>query len=345
MVEREVCPQKTAPKLKEVFEASPLILIISTKFDPHVDIIIRQLNEQKIPFARFNTEDFPLASSLSILFEGIAHSEELTFPGNPQIKGSDITAVWYRRPAQFEFPSEFSPAAHIFAEKETRATISGLWQLLDCLWVNHPEKNRIAELKLNQLKIANQLGIEIPKTLITNNPEDARKFFKSCSENIVIKSLSGGLVTDQLDSTAIYTNIVREADMKDVKSVRYTPALFQEYVPKEIELRITVVGKKVFAAEIHSQTQEKTLHDWRRDTLNLSHKEHKLPKEIEQKCLGLVKSFGLHFGAIDMILTPDGRYVFLEINPNGQWAWIEDLTGMPISEALIDLLTGKQETK
>jgi len=341
MIERQ--EESVGSEKEGVIKPAPLILIVSTKFDPHVDIIIHQLHEKQIPFVRFNTEDFPLSASATILFEGFTHSEELTFPNNPQIKGSDITAVWYRRPAPFEFPSEFSPAAHIFAEKETRAAIQGLWQLLDCLWVNHPEKNRVAEVKLNQLKTASRLGLEIPKTLLTNDPEEVRKFFQSCSENIIIKTLTGGLVTDELDSTAIYTNVVGKEDVKYIDTVRYTPTLFQEYVPKEIELRITVVGEKVFAAEIHSQTRQKTLVDWRRDALNLSHIEHKLPKEIEEKCESLVRSFGLHFGAIDMILTPDGRYVFLEINPNGQWAWIEDLTGMPISEALIELLTGQQK--
>jgi len=335
MKERKVSSCETAQR-------EPVILLVSQKFDPHVDIIIQKLHRKNIPFIRFNTEDFPLRASLTILFEGIVHSEELAFSNNPQIKGSDITAVWYRRPAPFEFPSEFSPAAHVFAEKETRAVIRGLWQLLDCLWVNHPEKNRIAEFKLAQLKNASKVGFEIPRTLVTNNPDQARKFFSSCSENVIIKSLSGGLVTNNLKSKAIYTSVVESKDVKHIKDVRYTPALFQEYVSKEVELRITVVGEKVFAAEIHSQAHEKALHDWRRDTLNLPHREHQLPKDIQKRCVALVKSFDLCFGAIDMILTPDGRYVFLEINPNGQWAWIEDLTGMPISEALIDLLTTKR---
>ena len=209
MREREVLSLKTTI---ETPEPAPVLLVVSTKFDPHADIIIHQLHERQIPFVRFNTEDFPLQSSLTILFDGATHSEELTFPNNCQIKGSDITAVWYRRPAPFEFPSEFSPAAHIFAEKETRATIRGLWQLLDCIWVNHPEKNRVAELKLNQLKTAVQTGFEIPRTLVTNNPEHAREFFNSCSENVIIKCLGGGLVTHNLESTAVYTNIVGQKD-------------------------------------------------------------------------------------------------------------------------------------
>lgn len=342
MKERQVSLLKAAQESENILEPSPLILIISTKFDPHVDIIIHQLHKRQIPFVRFNTEDFPLKASLTILFEGVTHSEELNFPNNPQIKGSDITAIWYRRPAPFEFPSEFSPAAHIFAERETRAAIQGLWQLLDCLWVNHPERNRLAEIKLSQLETARKLGLEIPKTLVTNDPDQVRHFFNSHSGKIIIKSLGGGLVPDESESTAIYTNIFRPENLHHINRVSYTPVLLQEYVPKDIELRITVVEERVFAAEIHSQSDEKTLHDWRRNTLSLLHKEHILPEQIKQKCINLVGSFGLHFGAIDMVVTPDGRYVFLEVNPNGQWAWVEDLTGMPISEALVELLAGRQ---
>lgn len=319
---------------------SPKILIVSTQFDPHVDFIIPELRKRNIPFMRFNTEDFPLKSGLTILFEGSFREANLTLPLQANTQAQEITAVWYRRPAAFEFPSEFSPAAHIFAEKETRATIAGLWQILNCLWVNHPERNRLAEIKINQLKVAAGIGLQIPKTIITNNPEDAKRFFRSCSSGVVVKTLSGGMITDDTNSGAIFTNLINNGSLLHISNVEFTPTLFQEYVLKDVELRITVVGKKIFAAEIHSQIREDTLHDWRRgDTLALPHKVHSLPKEIEEKCITLVKSFGLYFSAIDMILTPDGRYVFLEINPNGQWAWIEELTDMPISEALVDLLS------
>jgi glutathione synthase/RimK-type ligase-like ATP-grasp enzyme len=63
-----------------------------------------------------------------------------------------------------------------------------------------------------------------------------------------------------------------------------------------------------------------------------------LPPEIQDKCVRLVEQLELSYGAIDMVLTPEGRYVFLEINPNGQYLWIEEQTGMPISAALCDLL-------
>jgi glutathione synthase/RimK-type ligase-like ATP-grasp enzyme len=110
-------------------------------------------------------------------------------------------------------------------------------------------------------------------------------------------------------------------------------------VPKRFELRVTVVGEQVFAAEIHSQQTNRTRVDWRRyDLSHTPHLPHALPEHVQVKCVELVRRLGLCYGAIDLILTPDGRYVFLEINPSGQYMWIEERTGLPISEAVANLL-------
>ena len=327
-------------------ETSQPILIVSTKYDPHVDFLIPKLTERHIPFLRFNTEDFPLRSKLTVLFDENGHHREcLSLPNSPDTAGEDIISVWYRRPAPFEFPEEFALAVRMFAEEETKDVVRGLWELLDCLWVNHPDRIRRANMKIHQLKIADQLGFNIPRTVITNDPEEARKFISTIHGPIVAKPLSRGYIDESDQPGAIYTNLVETEHLERIQQILYTPSLFQEYVPKDVELRITVVGKNVFAAEIHSQQKEETRHDWRRDALILEHREHQLPDDVRQKCVNLAKAFDLEFGAIDMILTPDGHYVFLEINPNGQWAWIEETTGLPISEALIELLCrGEQKT-
>ena len=330
---------------KENLSEHPKILLVSTKLDPHVDMIANKLNQRNIPFVRFNTEDFPLRVSTTIGFENHKSTQELKFPYGRSINGDEISGVWYRRPAQFKFPPEFTPVIQLFAEEESRSTIRGLWEILDCVWINHPERNREAELKIKQLKTANEVGLEIPRTLITNNPEDVEKFFiKTQDKGVIIKRLGGGIMLDGDQGLAIYTSIVKNDDMEEIDRVKYAPALFQEYIEKDLELRITVVGDKVFPVEIHSQGSEKAKIDWRKDTLNLKHKEHQLPPDVTRKILNFNQKLGLNFGAIDMILTPDGKYVFLEINPNGQWGWIEDLTGLPISDSIISLLqTGKTQ--
>ncbi|HMW02377.1 MAG TPA: ATP-dependent carboxylate-amine ligase, partial [Acidobacteriota bacterium] len=124
-----------------------------------------------------------------------------------------------------------------------------------------------------------------------------------------------------------------------LKAVTHAPCLFQEYIPKKVELRITVVGRKIFAAEIHSQQSQRSKDDWRRyDIANTPYLKHRLPEAIKIKCQQLVRELGLVFGCIDMIVTPDNRYVFLEINPNGQWGWIEELTQLPICANLAEML-------
>jgi glutathione synthase/RimK-type ligase-like ATP-grasp enzyme len=111
--------------------------------------------------------------------------------------------------------------------------------------------------------------------------------------------------------------------------------MFQGHIPKKFELRITVVDHEVLAAEIHSQSTQRTRLDWRHyDHSHTPHRIHQLPERVRRACLDMVSRLGLRFGAIDMIVTPDDRYVFLEINPNGQWLWAEQQTGLPISDAV-----------
>src|SRR5439155_26701150 len=132
------------------------------------------------------------------------------------------------------------------------------------------------------------------------------------------------------DTFTRYTEVVSKRDVGYAASLQYCPMILQAYVPKRLELRITVVGRQVFAAEIHSQQTHHTRHDWRRyDLVHTPHRPHDLPEDVRRLCLRLVERLGLCFGAIDMVLTPEGRYVFLEINPSGQYAWIEELTGLP----------------
>lgn len=116
-----------------------------------------------------------------------------------------------------------------------------------------------------------------------------------------------------------------------------TPSIFQEYIEKEYELRITVVGEKVFAAKVDSQKQEETKIDWRKHKTPFQ--QYTLPKEISDKCVELTQKLNLSFGAIDIIKNKEGEYIFLEINPNGQWAWLDMETGLNISDEIINYLT------
>jgi glutathione synthase/RimK-type ligase-like ATP-grasp enzyme len=105
-----------------------------------------------------------------------------------------------------------------------------------------------------------------------------------------------------------------------------------------VELRITIIGNRIFAAETESQSLPEARLDWRRGAFSLKWRAVDLPEEISGKCLQLARRLGLAFGAIDMIVNPDGEYIFLEIHPSGQWLWIEEQTGLPLLDCFCEML-------
>lgn len=324
-----------------------MILIVTNKADPHVDVVLDVLEKRGKKAIRFNTEDFPQSISCNWKTDLDKIDGVLSFSANRQVKLSEITSCWYRRPDPPTIDSKITqPEVRKFAKDESETFLKSLWVYLsDRFWIGYPPKLRQAESKIFNLKIASKLGLYIPKTLVTNNPKEAKSFFDSCQGNIINKVLGRGQVEYQKDYFTVYTHRVTSQDLSNLEEIRYTPCLFQEYVPKQVEIRVTVVGDKAFSCEIHSQENKRTIDDWRHynfDNLgDVKHLVHKLPLEIQGKCLKMTEHFGLNFATFDFVLTPDEKYVFLEMNPNGQWLWIEDLTGLPISQAVADLLYDK----
>src|SRR5215472_4223308 len=321
------------------------VLVLTQQLDFHADIVIAELNKRSIPVVRFDTADFPLRSTL------IAYSQTGSWDGaivteHRTIAFDQIGSIWYRRPTPFELDPMLSPSGQQFASAEARMALGGLLRSVDCLWVNHPEKMVSADYKPYQLKVAGECGLEIPASLITNDPEAVLEFYERCKGEMIYKTLSGGMiVAESGEVVSVYTSRVTLDDLRDEGSrVSYTACLFQELVPKEVELRITVVGEHVFSAEISYTHPERATIDWRTAYQDLQYGIHELPSEIRNKCLALVRKLGLSFAAIDMIVTSDdNRYVFLEANPNGQWQWIERATGFPSCETLVDLLVAGEK--
>ena len=184
-------------------------------------------------------------------------------------------------------------------------------RVVDWFWVNHPDKVRIASCKALQLKVAKELGFLIPRTLITNDPDRVRELFSECNGQIVFKAFGSGFVP--MADKVCLTSAVLPEHLDKISLIKSSAGIFQENIPKRVDLRITVIGRRVFAAEIHSQEYAQSRQDWRAGNVEqMRHCEHALPEQIENLCLKFLDHFGLVYGAIDMVLTPDGRYVFLE---------------------------------
>jgi glutathione synthase/RimK-type ligase-like ATP-grasp enzyme len=209
--------------------------------------------------------------------------------------------------------------------------------------MNHPlyARNLLEHNKLFQLKLAEASGLIIPDTVITNSSDHLIEFCENHNGSIAVKTLRSS-VFQETDGVAdgIYTNRVSIDYLKDhIGDISLAPIMAQEYVSKKLEFRVTIVGENIFACAIHSQDSERTKDDWRRyDFTKVKHESYNLPQKIKTALLKFMKACHLTFGAIDMILTPEEKYVFLEVNPNGQYGWIEDLTGLPISDTIAKLL-------
>lgn len=310
------------------------ILVITNKGDITSDIIIKKLDLLNVDVFRLNTEDVCSSVSTGMKINNFGFEGKFRTPSRV-LDFSKISSVYYRRPLMPE-PKCEDLGVKEFVVAEITTYLNWLWHSLgDVYWMSPLTSIRRADSKISQLRVAPIFGLEIPDTIITNIPEEVTTFYKKHSGRIVNKVLAKGFVDIEGETRAIYTNLVDTEMLSLVDSCKMVPCVFQEYIQKKIEIRATVVRDEVFAAEIHSQTSERTKHDWRRyDLENTIHRSHQLPEKVRTACIGITKHYGLEFGAIDLVLTPDDRYIFLEINPNGQWAWIEALTGLPISDAI-----------
>ncbi len=214
-------------------------------------------------------------------------------------------------------------------------------------WVSRRDRIQNAEFKPVQLQEAQRVGLDIPRTLVTNDPSSVRHFYRECACRVIVKAVAKGAVDPNNvhhfgDERFIYTSPLTMEDLGELDGVRVCAHLFQERIDKSMDLRVIVIGKQIFTIGIHS-SHEHTALDWRIDYSMLNYSVEQLPVEIEQKVLTLVRAFDLQFSSMDFILTPEGKYVFIEANPNGQFLWLEPPTGLPMASAMADLLCFPEE--
>jgi glutathione synthase/RimK-type ligase-like ATP-grasp enzyme len=317
-----------------------MILILSNRDDIHASRVVAKLRARGAPLSWVDHRQYPAQARISLRFEDAA-TKAIWRTGDGEIDLSALTAIWHRRPyLPRPDPRITSEPLRKALTDDSDLFLRDLWNAIDCLTVPAPTLvYRRADLKATQLACAVRLGLEIPDTLITNDPQELLEFHRKHDGMIISKLASPVINRDYLTDGVRYTNVVSHRDIGYFKAVRYGPVIFQGYVPKRLELRITIIGDAIFPVEIHSQVARRTRHDWRHyDHFNTPMYPHALPAEIERKLRQLLAQQGLSFGAIDMVLTPDDRYVFLELNPNGQFLWMEDIMGLPMSDAMCNLL-------
>jgi glutathione synthase/RimK-type ligase-like ATP-grasp enzyme len=317
-----------------------MILLLTHTQDTHADLVQTALKSLGAKCFRFDTDRI----TTDVGFEAFWDTHEWAgriWRDTLTADFRDIHAVWWRRPVEPALTSIADAGTRRWARDESFVGYSSVLSALPAAFLSSPEAIHAASNKAKQLAVARSLGFLTPETLITHAPEKARTFFeRHPSGGLAIKPFkSMRIVADDGVERVLYTSRVGRAELKTADDIATSLHQFQQYIEKNLEIRATVVAGRIFAAEIHSQACERTKVDWRNyDIPRTPHHIHELPTNVREQCLAIVRFFQLEFGAIDLVLTPRGEYVFLEINPNGQWEWIEVLTGLPITKALCERL-------
>lgn len=309
-----------------------MVVVVSHPGDPHAARVIELLEGDGHHALLLDLSRLPGEGTLTMEHDG-AGAPRLTL--RDEGAAFDLGAarsVWWRRP-QVPDTSVFSDHdVRVFSANEWQEAVNGLWQLIGAPWMNPPARDEVASRKALQLGVAAEIGLRVPRTVMTSDPDEARAF--------IAREGVGRTVYKTFSCThAIWreTRLVGEHELANLDGVRLAPVIFQEYVPAEADLRITAVGDRLFAAAIHAGATDYPV-DFRMSLGQARCAPATLPDAVADRLRGLLRRLGLVYGAIDMRLTPGGEHVFLEVNTAGEFLFVEDLTGQPISRAVADWL-------
>lgn len=310
------------------------VLVITRMKDSTADYVLQRMTERGISCFRLNAENFG-KDDIVLKFPNVRDS--VLSIGDTRITIGGIRGIWLRRLTKPQAHGISEPEAQSFAESELDFTLRWFIGLLGnyCPVVDSEARILEGRNKFDQLVVAEKFGLNIPTTLITNDPTVAKDFVEQHGE-VAIKSIAGYGQQAEGGFYTIYTNIVTEEILNRFESIRMAPVCLQEYIGKEFELRVTIVGERVFCCQIDSQSTSKTQIDCRRQDSETPYSIATIDRELSDRLVAMMKHYGIRLASFDLIVTPDGRTVFLEMNPATQFLWIEKLTGMPIADAIVD---------
>ncbi len=299
------------------------ILIVTSSYDKTCDYIEQKYAEYS--FFRFNLDKF---SEYQISF-----TNDGFFIGNNNghIYESSCNAIYYRKPSPEDLNDVIESKYHSFAHKEAYSLIEGIVESFRGVCLTKPSIMRPASNKLFQARIAEQVGFEIPAYLMTNNAKSVTKFH---SNKTIVKPLSVGVIQDDKTKEFVQSNLFNPDIALDF--LMYSPSYFQSYQSKDYEVRATFVDTEAHIVKIKSENAI----DWRKSDNNITYSVCEMPNDIYDKCIAFMRRCKMSFGCFDFIVQNDNWY-FLEMNVNGQWAWLEFETSLDISGSIMRYLSDK----
>ncbi|MFK4687765.1 glutathione synthase/RimK-type ligase-like ATP-grasp enzyme [Streptomyces pristinaespiralis] len=313
-----------------------MILVVSHDED-HTRAVLRRLEAAGREVVRLDLADFPARGDVTLDYAADGGPVCTVRTPTAHARLERCRAAWWRRVRPFTVDRRLGTFRdQNFAISETGEALHGLFHSLDCAWVNPPALDAIAHHKPYQWHVARRTGLALPRTLVTNQAEQARRFIREIGVGRTVFKAFVASVEAWRE-----TRLVRDEDLTVLDAVRYAPVIFQEYVPGR-DLRVTIVGDRVFAAEIDaSQTGYPV--DMRMVVDEARVRPVDLPAAVTDRLLRVMRTLGLVFGAVDLRRRADGEYVFLEVNPAGQWLFVEERTGLPITAEVAALLSRLDE--
>lgn len=309
---------------------TPCVLLLSHSEEPFcTEQVAGALMTRGARALRIDTDRFP--GELDLCAELGPDATPRLLLGDEALQ---VDAVWLWRLWPPRIDERLAAAHREAAQRESATTLRGLLDLLaDVPWIDAIDVNRAADSKTRQLRLARELGVAIPPTLITAEPAAVRRFFAAHDGQVVAK-LQTSLGYAMAGGRGLPTRLLRREDLDALDGLRHCPMVFQRYVPKAMELRVAWVDGQAFVGALDGA---RCGVDWRYES-TASWEPHALPEAVHRRLAALMARLGLRQGAIDLIVTPAGEYVFLEVNPSGEWGMLERELGLPIGEALADAL-------
>ena len=321
------------------------VLILTEPRDFHSYAVAEALRLQGVEVALWHGTDFPSRQKASAWLGGEGFGLEVSGPEiglRADLRAAAFDTVWNRRPSNPVLPEDLHPADRVPAGRDCQHFVWALWHLIapHAFWVNPLSPIPTAILKPYQLRLACELGLEIPRTLCSNDPDRIVEFLRAHPGETVYKSFHAGSWKTKDGVAMLFTKTVTEEDLPADEMLQAAPGIFQVRIPKDHELRVTFFGERPVAARLASQSSPGGRDDWRRAFSDLEVEPAHFPEELARKCRSLMESLGLVFACFDFIVTPDGRYVFLEVNPMGQFLFLERLCPeLPLLDLFCSFLT------
>lgn len=319
-----------------------VLLVTRSDDNESVELVQRALKKQGARGIRLDSDCYPTSVSLSCELSA-TKTRRILHTASGDVDLEKLGAIWYRRfLAGGRLPESLGDMRSACLD-ESRRTLYGTIAACRCFQLDPLRAVRRCDHKELQLKKARELGLEIPRTLFSNHPEAVRRFAASVKGPVITKMQHSFAIWREGLENVVYTNTISPEDLEDLEGLAYSPMTFQEKLEKQIELRATVVGNRVFTAAVDSQALDGAKLDWRKEGMTLIDAwwEYTLPRKVERGLLALTKWFGLNYAAADFVVTPEGRHVFLEINAGGEFFWLQRTPGLPIVESLAEVLVGR----